>query len=332
MENTNVVEKKEPKTTKEKVIFGLKIAGNVIFYSIIIFLFVFSIMNINSGGKGGIPNIFGKGYLTIQSESMERLPNGRMLEQWDDYEIKEINKGDLITVDIFNKKDAKKLKLGDVITFVDPKLDNSLNTHRIVYINLEEDYVITQGDLKAQQSAFIIEDPFGANASHNYGLESSGAVEHVEISNIKAVVTGVNRGMGSFIDTITSERNWLLIFVLPVAIVLLVEIFIVVKNIMDLKGEKQKAELATDKEAMMAELEAEKERMRQELLAELRASQGVVEEPKVEEVKEEVVEAEVVETPAETADAVEETTEVVEESEPEVVEEAAEEVKKEVQE
>ena len=62
----------------------------------------------------------------------------------------------------------------------------------------------------------------------------------------------------------------------------------VVKNIMDLKGEKQKVALASDKEAMMAEIEAEKEKMRQELLAELRAAQQAQpkEETKVEEVQE----------------------------------------------
>ena len=51
---SEVKETKQPKTTKEKVTFGLKIAVNVLFYAVIIFLFLFSIMNINAGGKYGM--------------------------------------------------------------------------------------------------------------------------------------------------------------------------------------------------------------------------------------------------------------------------------------
>lgn len=317
MENTQMTSKQN-KTTKEKVLFGLKIAGNVLFYAVIIILFLFSIMNINSGGKNGIPNLFGKGMLSIQSESMERKPDGRMLEEWETYDIGQIKKGDLIIVDVFKEKNAKSLKLGDVITFYDSKLD-ALNTHRIVYISLEEEYVITQGDLKAQQSAFIIEDPFGANASHNYMLEASGSIEHVEFKDIKAVVTSVKPGGGKVLDNI--QKNWLFYFVIPVLALLLFEVFMVVKNIMDLKGEKQKVALASDKEAMMAEIEAEKEKMRQELLAELRAAQQAQpkEETKVEEVQE------VVEEPVQEESQTEETVEPQEEETTETLEEVTEE-------
>ena len=62
--------KKEPKTTKEKVFFGFKIAGNVIFYLIIIFLFLISIMNINASNNDGMPSLFGRSYLSVQSNSM----------------------------------------------------------------------------------------------------------------------------------------------------------------------------------------------------------------------------------------------------------------------
>ena len=70
--------KKEPKTTKEKVFFGFKIAGNVLFYLIIIFLFLISIMNINASNNDGMPSLFGRSYLSVQSNSMANpivLPN-----------------------------------------------------------------------------------------------------------------------------------------------------------------------------------------------------------------------------------------------------------------
>ena len=41
-------QEKEPRTTKQKIIFGLKIAGNVIFYSLIVLILLFSIGNIRA--------------------------------------------------------------------------------------------------------------------------------------------------------------------------------------------------------------------------------------------------------------------------------------------
>ena len=58
MEKTENLAIKEKKTPKQKVFLGLRIAGNVLFYTVIIFLFLFSLMNINAGGKNGIPNLF----------------------------------------------------------------------------------------------------------------------------------------------------------------------------------------------------------------------------------------------------------------------------------
>ena len=60
MEMTKEKEKKEkePLTTKQKVFLGLRIVGNVFFYSILICLLIFSIMNINGGDRDkNFPNI-----------------------------------------------------------------------------------------------------------------------------------------------------------------------------------------------------------------------------------------------------------------------------------
>lgn len=277
----NENEVKTPKTPKEKTIFGLKIAGNVLFYLFIAALFLFSIMNINAGSKnGGFPNLFGKGFLSVQTNSMERSDELSDLEQWSDYKIGEINVGDLVYVNKFKGKDASKLKVGDVITFFDKDLNagnGGLNTHRIVYISADKLSVITQGDQRAEIQSFNSDDPFGENADYNYMLESTGAIETVLIENVKGVVTGVNSGAGKVFDNI--QRNWLWYFVLPVLAFLLFEVFMVVRNIMELKGAKQKAELANDKEAMLSEVEAMKEEMRKQLLAELAAEQAKAQAP-----------------------------------------------------
>ena len=135
----------------------------------------------------------------------------------------------------------------------------------------------------------------------------------VQKNDIKGVVTGVNPGAGAVLSNI--RQNWLFYFVIPIAVILLIEIVFVVKNFLDLRHEKNKAELADDKEAMLLELEAEKEKMRQELLAELRAQQAaeaktlettpLEEKTQVEPQAEEVAEDEdtkVEEIPAEESD------------------------------
>lgn len=254
-------EVKVKKTPKELTKFILTIVGNVVFYAVIIMLFLFSIMNINAGNDGkGFPNLFGNGFLSVQSDSM----NGESTE----YEIDSFKTGDLVKVKVFKDKDCSNLEVGDVVTFYDPKLE-ALNTHRVVYVHDDNSYVICQGDQVAMND--VLKFDVGLSQESKYFLESQGHTQTVTPESIKGVVTGVSEGAGTTLDNI--QKNWLFIFVIPVLVFLLIEIFLVVKNIMDLKGAKQKAEMANDKDAMMAELEAQKEAMRQQILAELAAQQ-----------------------------------------------------------
>jgi signal peptidase len=302
-ENKIVEENKEPQDKKALVKKILVIVGNVVFYAIIIVLFLFSLMNINAGnGTQNFPNLFGKGMLSVESNSMERDNGGYHPAEWDTYGIGEIKKGDLVYDDVFNG-DINSLKIGDVITFYDAQID-ALNTHRIVYIDLANGYVVTQGDYIITQST---SDTYYYDATNTNKMKNDQLIANhnyaqiVHFAEIKGVVTGVKAGGGAVLSNI--RQNWLFYFVIPIAVILLVEIVFVVKNFLDLRHEKNKADLADDKEAMLAELEAEKEKMRQELLAELRAQQAaeakpletapVEEEPQVEpEVEEPAAEAE----------------------------------------
>lgn len=280
MENTNLEEKKS-----NKVIFGLKIAGNVIFYAVIILLLIFSIMNIKAGSSnGGFPNIFGKGFLAVKTESMERDTGSGsgVPSYYDDYSIGEIKKNDLVYERVLNSKSINNLKVGDVITFFDPSI-KALNTHRIVIIDKTDGVVtriVCQGDYSV--SLFGVYDPVNGTPSTNQTLIDRGDIQIIsDMSNVKGIVTGVKSGAGKVILNI--QQNWLWYFVLPVLVFLLIEIFMVIKNIMDLKGAKQKAELASNKEVMMADLEAQKEEMRKQILAELKAQQAALDEDKKEE-------------------------------------------------
>lgn len=273
MENNEV--KGEKKTTKEKTIFGLKIAGNIIFYLIIIALLLFSIMNINAGSKnGGFPNIFGKGFLSVQSDSMTR--QDELPEEYNNYKIQGFAKGDLLYVKVLNNKNINELKKGDVVTFYDSTIE-ALNTHRIVYITYNEDNTVNSVSLQGDKSASewgVFDPTDDTKLDLNYQLQSRNDIATFSgdgLENLKGVVTGVNVGAGKVLDNI--QKNWLWYFVLPVLVFLLFEVFLVVRNIMDLKGAKQSAKLLSDKEAMMADLEAQKEEMRKQILAELEQAQ-----------------------------------------------------------
>ena len=314
----NDEKKKTPKTPKQKVFFGLKRAGNVLFYAVIIALFLFSIMNIRGGnGTDGFPNLFGKGMLTVASNSMSHLDgNGNEKQnEWEGYQVGGFTTNDLLFADVFNSNNASNLKVGDVVVFVDKELTNrrtgtkgALNTHRIVYVAMKDDkvdFVITEGDAQHYNQPFKTSDPLG---SYNEALEFTGVIQHVEISQIRGIVTGVGYGAGGFLTNI--QDNWIWYFVVPVGILLAVEIFLVVRNILAYRNEKNgKPSNLTEEEKELLRQE-EKERLRQELLAELRA-QGLA--PKEElQTEPKVVQTDtpVEDTPSLTEETIEEKQEV----------------------
>jgi signal peptidase len=278
MENTKV-----ERTKKELAIYIAKIVGNVVFYAVIVMLLLFSIMNINAGSKnGGFPNIFGRGFLSVQTNSMVRNENGsyydEVEEAYADYAIEQFAKGDLVHAKVIKEKNFNNLQVGDVITFYDENL-KALNTHRIVYIDRDADnnikLIAVQGDKVASELG-IYDPTDDSKFSLNQALQDNGHVTELsgeEFEYVKGIVYKVKVGGGAALENV--QKNWLWYFVIPVLVFLLVEVYFVVKNVMELKGAKQKAELASDKEQMMAELEAQKEEMRRQILAELQAqSQG----------------------------------------------------------
>ena len=276
------IEVKENKKPTNKGILALKIVLNVLFYALIIFLFLFSIMNIRGGnGTKDFPNIFGWGFLSVQSDSMERDPSKTIYPEWNDYAIGGFSKGDLLNVRKINQNDVENLKVGDVITY-EWAIGSQpvLNTHRIVDItrdaNGKVDRLYTQGDKVAQTAKY---NPKISGAA---GESLADTYEIVRPVAVKGIVTSVNSGVGNFLDFL--QKNWLFIFVIPIIVLLVFEVFLVVRNIMILRGEKNKLELEATRDDLIAD---EKERMRQELLAEMRAQGLIPNEEKPVESKEE---------------------------------------------
>ena len=267
MENT-----KKMNPTVKKV---LSIVFNVLFYAFLVLLFIFSISNIRSK-KNNIPNIFGTGYLEVQSGSMTGT----------------FEKGDFIWVKIVNEKRIKNLKVGDIITFNDPAIGETiaqfggendgtnLNTHRIVDI-----VTMPDGSLKYICQGDYVKISFPSDV-YDKEKASNTKIQIVNVDEIKAVYTrNMGKGMTGFLKFAKSSLGFGLCIVLPTAILLVYEVVMLIRNIMKLNNEKMAAKMAEDKAAQQEDLELQKQRMREELLAELKAEQAKSE--KAEEVVEE---------------------------------------------
>lgn len=268
MQENTTQELKTPMTTKQKVWFGVKIALNVVFYLLILLVLLFSISNIRAKNKNDqIPNIFGKGYLNVLSDSMTG-------DNEDSF-----NTGDMIIVKIANKKNISKLEVGNIVTFYDYRLasnkgaGSALDTHRIVYIDKtnNDSYVYyTVGDKIAKQLNF---DASKLNADNYLTILNSLGSNNYQAfgsTEIRGIYSGKWSGFGKTIQTI--NNHFIAIIIVPVAILLVFEIGVLVLNIMRAREEKLKLEMKetsqelANQETISAD---EKEKLKAELRAEL---------------------------------------------------------------
>lgn len=268
MQENTTQELKTPMTTKQKVWFGVKIALNVVFYILILLVLLFSISNIRAKNKNDqIPNIFGKGYLNVLSDSMTG-------DNKDSF-----NTGDMIIVKIANKKNISKLEVGNIVTFYDYRLasnkgaGSALDTHRIVYIDKtnNDSYVYyTVGDKIAKQLNF---DASKLNADNYLTILNSLGSNNYQAfgsTEIRGIYSGKWSGFGKTIQTI--NNHFIAIIIVPVAILLVFEIGVLVLNIMRAREEKLKLEMKeTSQELANQETISsdEKEKLKAELRAEL---------------------------------------------------------------
>lgn len=268
MQENTTKELKTPMTTKQKVWFGVKIALNVVFYILILLVLLFSISSIRAKNKNDqIPNIFGKGYLNVLSDSMTG-------DNEDSF-----NTGDMIIVKIANKKNISKLEVGNIVTFYDYRLasnkgaGSALDTHRIVYIDKtnNDSYVYyTVGDKIAKQLNF---DASKLNADNYLTILNSLGSNNYQAfgsTEIRGIYSGKWSGFGKTIQTI--NNHFIAIIIVPVAILLVFEIGVLVLNIMRAREEKLKLEMKetsqelANQETISAD---EKEKLKAELRAEL---------------------------------------------------------------
>jgi len=230
------MEQKERSTSKKV----LSISLNTLFYLIIIVLLLFSLANIKIKRENDIANIFGTGFLSVQSNSM-------FGEEDDNFE-----QGDMIFVKMLETEDVYDLKKGDVVTYFDITI-NAFNTHRIVEINKEEKYLITQADYNYVDNNTVTEPD-----------------TPIAFSEVLAVYKSKAPNLGNALDYLQNPTGFALFVILPVVLILAFEGVVLGRNILQLNRAKMEEKYAQDKEDTKILLEAEKEKLRQELLAELK--------------------------------------------------------------
>lgn len=241
----------ENKLTKERVLRISKITLNVFFYVVIVLILMFAIANMKVKTTADIPNIFGRGFLSVQSDSMK----GSQEDSFD--------KGDLIFVNILNDKERAELKVGDIVTFYGSfyneetgRRDNFLNTHRIVEISYDADnemILVTQGDKVAEMAGRKYGEG-GENDDKNY--------ESLFASEAIAVYTGSWSGAGETLDYLRSPAGFGIFIVLPAVLILIVEAYFLIKNV-----------LRMNKEKLDKEYQEKDEEMRRRIMEELKQQQ-----------------------------------------------------------
>lgn len=220
----------------------LKIIGNVIFYSFIVFLMVFSIANIKVKSEDKIANVFGIGMLSVQTDSMKGT----------------FEAGDMLFVNMLSEDDFANLNEGDIVTFFDTSI-NAFNTHRIVIIDHENRELTTKADYNADHPG-----------------ETIYADKSVSFDKVIAVYQGsMIAGFGAKLDYLQSSVGFALFVILPVLIVLIIEGVILARQIMANNRRKLEERYAIEREETAKHLELERKKLRDELLAELKKEKSI---------------------------------------------------------
>ena len=219
----------------------LKIFANTIFYAIIVFLMIFSVMNMKVKREDNIANIFGLGILSVQTDSMTGT----------------FDPGDMLFVQMLDEADYQELVPGDIVTYFDMEL-HAFNTHRIYDIDYEKEFLITKADY-----------------SGNPNIETT-PDDPVNFDQVIARYDGsMLAGFGSRLDYLQTSAGFALFIILPVLLVLVFEGVVLVRHIMAMNREKMEEQYKEEREMAMQSIESERERIRAELLAEMKKEKAL---------------------------------------------------------
>ena len=189
---------------------ALKIAGSVLAWILLIFALLITIMVFTSDKNNGVPSLFGRMPMTVESASMEPT----------------FKEGDLIISKEID--DINDLKVDDVISFWTNEIvegQNVVNTHRIVEIKDDNGTkaFVTKGDNNENNDSYLVYP-----------------------SKIVGKWTGTRLGgVGKILEFLKTKTGFLVCILIPMAIFFLFELF---KLIMVIVQMKQPAKLTENDE------------------------------------------------------------------------------------
>lgn len=188
----------------------------VVAFSVLITVLVFSAQ----GSKDGVPSIFGKSLVTIESPSMEPT----------------FKTGDLVFMTKLSDEDKHNLKEDDIITYFAPidinndGVKGDINTHRIVSVDKDSLRVQTRGDNKET-------NPTNDDYTVHY-------------SDIIGICTEDGRigGLGSVIKFLRSSLGFFLCIVLPLALFFFYELYRFISLIVSERAKRAPVSAETEEE------------------------------------------------------------------------------------
>lgn len=186
------------KFNKEKVKKIVGISANVLVCLILAFALLITVLVFSAqGSEDGVPAVFGKSFISIETDSMKPT----------------YKTGDLVFMTKLSDADKLNLKPGDIITYRAPiDINNDgmigdINTHRVVNVDTEALRVQTKGD-----------NPETNKAEDDYT---------VHFTDIIGVCTekGKIGGLGGVINFLRTSLGFFLCIVLPLILFFLYELY-----------------------------------------------------------------------------------------------------------
>jgi signal peptidase I len=224
-----------------------KIALNILFYSMIVMMILFSIANMKIKTTGDVANIFGIGFMGVLTDSMDG-------DKIDSFTI-----DDLLFVKLVDDQNRNTFQKDDIITYYSfnvPGLNNrpGLITHRIVEVIYEGNntFYVTKGD---HPDATIDPDPINS-------------------LDVIAVYQSKWTNIGKQLKYLQTPNGFAMFIIIPVAVLFIFEGVLLARNFIQISNEKTTQRLEAEKEVAIQSLEAEKEKIRQQILEEMKKEQN----------------------------------------------------------
>ena len=208
---------------------GLEITANALVWLFVAFSVLITLLVFTAQSGDGVPQLFGKSLVTIETESMEpTIAKGSMFV---------INTCDDSTFET----SVKSLVAGDVITYKAPIDINGdgnigdINTHRIVEADHTNGTFKTQGDNPETSH----------NTADNYTVKYGDVIGYVREADVESATIG---GLGAAIGFLRSSLGFFLCIVLPLVLFFLYELYHFISLVVTERAKRKPAPVSAEAE------------------------------------------------------------------------------------